>query len=212
MSYESNPYDTSGGISNIDLSLGSGDGWFDFGNIDWGDLAMDIIGGAAQGAIIGDQGTKSVKVAQEQNRGALERLNDAQAFEQFLLDRRNVAGGPAYGGAVITPDFWFGLGAQEAGVADFFSSMNSSTQFTGGTGNVSRAPDTASYMAAGQGDVNAPLDFGVRDEYDNPLYNLRNLLGLDTRRGYAPDGGRANAPEAGQPGPTGSYLLRPGGG
>ncbi len=107
------------------------------------------------------QAENSLEQTREGNRGALERQNDQQAFEEYLINRRNVAGGPAYGGdAGPVPDFWFGLqdAAEGSGIRDFFSSMNSTRkgpEVPEGAGQI----DLSRYSQAGQGNLMAPLDY-----------------------------------------------------
>ena len=160
-------------------------------------MAWMAIAGAVIGGIGDDRDEdKYGKLAQatEANRGALERQNDAQEWELFLLERRDeqIVGL----GNAVNSDFWSGANNPEVQgqIAGFFDTMSTTKEFTGGQGNQSRAPDIGLLSQAGQADVNASMAYNVRDEFDNPLYNLRNFLGLDTRRGYNPDGQRANAP------------------
>lgn len=147
------------------------------------------IGIAAAGVVIGAVGDEreasnargnSLAVVQAENMGALERQNDQQAFEQFLIDRQNVAGGPAYGGpSGPTPNFWFGLDdqAREANIAGFFEPLQP------GSGQVSRrnrAPlDVMSRSNDTRLDPNVVNDYSTRDEYQNPLHNLREFLGTN---------------------------------
>lgn len=175
----------------------------------WGAIAM-IAGSVISGAG-SDRGSRREiaadrDIARMQIEGDKEMQDDQQAFEEFLINRRNVAGGPAYGGSAEVPDFWFGMNesATSAGIGDFFANLNASgNSYSGGSGNRSRAPDVSNYSEAGQGDVDASIDYQIRDEFDNPLFNLRNFLNLDTRRGYNPDGQRANpTSHPGDPGPN----------
>lgn len=151
-------------------------------------IGLGVLGGISSSRSAQSQQEASLEQVREQNRGALERQNDEQAFEEYLINRRSVAGGPAYGGSAgPMPDFWFGLQDQAEGaqISDFFGSMKTSSpiQSPAGAGQV----DVQPFSEAGRGDARMPLSYDPvrRDLTDQdqimPTPNAENLIGLFNR-------------------------------
>lgn len=187
----------------------------------WISAAIAVVGGAMEGS---GSGKLTGMVAELEYKGILAQIESQErmhsldkAFELYLSNRRTVAGGQAYGGiAGPTPDFWFGVSdiLGEGGVASLFGGIQQSGGITQGE-RTNPVDNLDAYVGGASIDpYNRPTEASTN--YQNPLYNIRNTLGLDTRQGYTGENDtqttRANFAGAGRPAPRGNSLLFPGGG
>jgi len=149
-------------------------------------MFWNIVAGVAGGLLSSRNSRKqqqnSLQNTREQNRGALERQREQQAFEERLINRRNVAGGPAYGGdAGPVPDFWFGLKDQAEGskISSFFQDMNKTRkapEAPAGAGQV----DLSKYQRMGRGDARTPLTYDAVAQ-DTRSQDTQSLLNIFNR-------------------------------
>lgn len=136
------------------------------------------------------------KLLEIEIQGRKELQDDQQAFEQFLIDRRNVAGGRAYGGPATVADFWGGQNDPTVakGISDFFSNIGQRENSFSAPSSI--APDVSKFSAAGKIDPQVGVQGQAREEYQKPLSGLLSFLrgggnqgsGL-LRTAYKPDDG-----------------------